>query len=80
MSSELVPPESHAEESVLRLFQSFWWLAHNAWHSFASVSPSLPSSSLVFSLCVCVCICLQISPLNKNASHTGIEPTLMTLC
>ena len=79
MSSELVPPKSHEEESVLCLSRSFWWLAHNVWHSFASVSTSLPSSSLRV-VPLCVCICLQISPFKKNASHIGIEPTLMTLC
>ena len=62
MSSELVPPESHAEESVLRLFRSFWWLAHNAWHSFASVSPALPSSSLSV-LPVRVCVSVSKFPL-----------------
>ena len=58
------------------LFLAPGGLVGNLWNSLACGYITLIPYLLYHLLCVCVYI--QISPLYKDTSHTGSEPTLMT--
>ena len=73
-----VPSFWELSKIISSLSPSFRWFSGNFGVSRlveAWPNPCLPLH-ILFSQCACLCV--QISPLNKDTSHLGLGPTLMT--